>query len=136
MRNLTLAIEDEVLMHKADVGLGFDGSRQDRLLLGQDRVAGEVGGDRFQPHRPAVGGSAGGVAGRDDGCGIELVDDRRPHQARADIELFALIDRAIQSETVEARFSDLSQRVSYRPSLPLVFAHLHRRHAADAPQAV
>ena len=42
------------------VGLGVDRPGEDAFLLGEDRVAGEVRGGRFEPHRPAIRHRAGG----------------------------------------------------------------------------
>ena len=36
------------------VGLGVDRPGEDRFFLGEDRFAGDVRGDGFDPHRPAI----------------------------------------------------------------------------------
>src|SRR5438552_11782971 len=67
---------------------------------------------------------------------IELREDRRPREARAHVEPFALIDRAVELRAIEARALHATPRIRQCRAGACEFRQLDRRHETDTAYAV
>src|SRR2546429_4822527 len=76
------------------------------------------------------------LAGTDHGRAIELREDRRPREARAHVEPFALIDRAVELRAIEARALHATPRIRQCRAGACEFRQLDRRHETDTAYAV
>src|SRR5215813_12234529 len=76
------------------------------------------------------------LPGIDNGGAVELVEDRRSRYGKPDVELLALVDRAIDPLAVEPRAPRFPQRVGERRAGLLEPRHLDRRHSSDAAHAI
>src|SRR6266566_2894921 len=76
------------------------------------------------------------LARTDHGRAVELREDRRSRKARAHVELFALIDRAVELRAIEARALHAPPRIRQCCAGAREFRRLDRRHEADAAHAI
>src|SRR6266446_5819646 len=76
------------------------------------------------------------LAGTDHRRAIELREDRRPREARAHIEPFALVDRAVELRAIEARALHAPACIRQCRAGALEFRQLDRRHETDTAYAV
>src|SRR5215831_1910499 len=76
------------------------------------------------------------LAGTDHRRAIELREDRRPGEARAHIEPFALIDRAVELRAIEARALRAPPCIRQCRAGACEFRQLDRRHETDTAYAV
>src|SRR5262249_6152515 len=76
------------------------------------------------------------LARTDHGRAVELREDRWSREARAHVELFALIDRAVELRAIEARALHAPPRVRQWRAGAREFRQLDRRHEADAAHAI
>src|SRR6478672_12024932 len=76
------------------------------------------------------------LAGTDHRRAIELREDRRTREARAHIELFALIDRAVKLRAIEARALHAPPCIRQCRAGACEFRQLDRRHETDTAYAV
>src|SRR6266851_4267763 len=76
------------------------------------------------------------LAGTDHRRAIELREDRRPREARAHIEPFALIDRAVELRAIKARALHAPPCIRQCRAGACEFRQLDRRHETDTAYAV
>src|SRR5262249_37392810 len=76
------------------------------------------------------------LAGTDHRRAVELREDRWSREARAHVELFALIDRAVELRAIEARALHASPCIRQCRAGAREFRQLDRRHESDAAHAV
>src|SRR5262245_61146021 len=76
------------------------------------------------------------LAGTDHRRAIELREDRRSREARAHIEPFALIDRAVELRAIEARALRAPPCIRQCRAGACEFRQLDRRHETDTAYAV
>src|SRR4051794_2845643 len=77
-----------------------------------------------------------GLAGVDHRRAVELVENGGATQRQADVEFFALVDRAIDILAVHTHAAGLAQRVLEGRTGRLELRHRNRRHAAQAAHAI
>ena len=81
----------------------------------RDLVAQDLDGDGIHVHAPCHDQVAVAVdlpvpAGRNDGCGVELLDQSRPRDRRADIEPVALVEHRVDHRSIERHASPALDR--------------------------